>query len=458
MSSGPPDTTRRTVLKGASALLGLAATGSLAGCQEPFEGPIGGEDGDPTTDVPQGVDYVVHVDAAAILADEAVRDGIDATLAEQVESEDAPQSTEEALDQIGYEVGIDVRGLSELLVFGSRGEGPGVIMWTDWSTEELVDTIEQEGTTLETETYADRTVYVQNDDLLVPLTEDGVFTIGSREMAQQTTDVWDGDADSLDGELADLFGSLEAGYVRYATEMPESATGPSEQFPQDAFEEVTHVTGGLRADGEQRVQTFNLHTDSAETAEELADGISGFISYAQEEIQSNEQAAGPEMDMVVDQLDRVETSTEGSVAVIAYRGPAEEFAEFVTTFIGSFYLGLGMTTTTTETGSQSSGPQMPQISFSFEYRGTDGSGKLTITHSAGDTARVENLRIVGEGFADVDGVDMASPGQWQGTTSDGKVVAGERVTVGVQSDCEIRVVWEKEGQGAVLAMFEGPGA
>ena len=458
MATGPPDrhVSRRTVLKATSALAGLAATGSLAGCQDPSD-TLGGGD-DLTANVPQGVEVLMHFDVNAILSDDALRDGIDELLAEMANSDEGPQSTEEALDDLEEEAGLDFRAVSEFLVFGNLDDDPGSLVWADWTTDELVDTMEQEGgTTFETETYADRTVYVDDGDLLVALSEDGgPFAIGPRDVVERTVDVWDGNADPLGGEMADLFGDLDAGYLRVASEMPAGASPPSEELSDDAFEAVTHVTGSFYPDGDERVGTMNLHVDSEETAQEIADSISGLVSRAQQEIESNQEAAGPEATLIIDQLDRVETRTDGAVAVIEYRGPADEFGEFIATFIGQFVFGLGVSV---GGSSRSTSPRPPAISFQFDYEETgDGRGQLTIVHEGGDSVGAKNLRIVGDRFADVEGVEMTSPGPWQGGTSDGEVLAGNRVTVGVQSDCEIRVVWEGGDQSAVLAEYHGPDA
>lgn len=105
----------------------------------------------------------------------------------------------------------------------------------------------------------------------------------------------------------------------------------------------------------------------------------------------------------------------------------------------------------------------PQVSWAAEYEETgDGRGVLTLTHEGGDNVPREALFVRGSGFADVDGVDQTSAGQWQGSASsdDSDVRAGDAVAVGVTSDYEIRLVWEatEGGRSATLFSDEGPDA
>ncbi len=105
----------------------------------------------------------------------------------------------------------------------------------------------------------------------------------------------------------------------------------------------------------------------------------------------------------------------------------------------------------------------PQVAFGFEYEPTgDGVGRLEITHEGGDTVPKAELFVRGSGFADVEGVDQAAAGEWQGTASgdDAAVVAGDYVEVGVAADYEISVVWEPEDENtsATIGDDEGPDA
>jgi len=113
-----------------------------------------------------------------------------------------------------------------------------------------------------------------------------------------------------------------------------------------------------------------------------------------------------------------------------------------------------------------SGPTAPQVAFSFEYDGgaTDGSDTavLTITHTAGDTVDAANLYVRGDGIVAPSGAQPAVTAggtTWASATGASSVTAGESVTVGVASDCEVRLVWQAaDGDtSALLAQYDGPG-
>jgi len=148
--------------------------------------------------------------------------------------------------------------------------------------------------------------------------------------------------------------------------------------------------------------------------------------------------------------------------------------------IASFVLGLGNTQSTT-----------PTASFSFDYEADTGSasaGNLSVTHDGGDNIRVTELYLRGNGFnSSVDGslsfscdaasteqadqgkgdddAFMCDSGGWDGGTSatigdTSAITAGDRVTAHVNSDYEVRVVWQaQEGDNsATLGSDTGPDA
>lgn len=86
--------------------------------------------------------------------------------------------------------------------------------------------------------------------------------------------------------------------------------------------------------------------------------------------------------------------------------------------------------------------------FTHSYEAVDDErGRLTITHDRGDSISPDRLALRGSGFADVPDVDHTDPGAWNGDAStpssdgDAYVLAGDSVTVGVERDCSIRLVY-----------------
>jgi hypothetical protein len=97
----------------------------------------------------------------------------------------------------------------------------------------------------------------------------------------------------------------------------------------------------------------------------------------------------------------------------------------------------------------------PQTAFATTYEPVNEThGVLTIRHDGGDAVPREELFVRGTGIVGVDGVDQTAPGPWAGETlrrdsGDRNVVAGNATTVGVRADCEVLVVYQREGGGTL---------
>ena len=98
----------------------------------------------------------------------------------------------------------------------------------------------------------------------------------------------------------------------------------------------------------------------------------------------------------------------------------------------------------------------PSVAFAFDYDAN--TGVLEITHEGGDNVDPSKLFVIGSGFTEREGVDMTAPGQWQGTSDDGQVQAGDAVSVGVTSAYNIVVAWGGTTENVQLAEDFGPEA
>ncbi|MDS0283293.1 hypothetical protein [Haloarcula onubensis] len=109
----------------------------------------------------------------------------------------------------------------------------------------------------------------------------------------------------------------------------------------------------------------------------------------------------------------------------------------------------------------------PAAAFGFDYDGSatgnGDTGVLTITHSGGDAIDATTLSVRGDGIvdpADASAAVTASGTTWASATGEETVTAGTSVTVGVASDCDVRLVWEAPdgGMSVTLAQYDGPDA
>jgi len=123
--------------------------------------------------------------------------------------------------------------------------------------------------------------------------------------------------------------------------------------------------------------------------------------------------------------------------------------------IASFVLGLGDQTQ----------QNAPKASFEWEYESTAGStGIVTVTHQGGDTFEAGNLVFRGDassfnaGSGTIDGPDQ----RWTKAvgTADSKISSGMSITVGVNNDYDITLVFQEPDreQSTTLDSDTGPSA
>lgn len=99
------------------------------------------------------------------------------------------------------------------------------------------------------------------------------------------------------------------------------------------------------------------------------------------------------------------------------------------------------------------GDPAPQATFEVTYDSrAEGRAVVTVTHTGGDPVPARELDVRGMRFANVSGVDQTHVGPWQGETSGpgGQIVEGDSVTIGVDGDCRVRLVYVG-GNQATLA-------
>jgi len=129
------------------------------------------------------------------------------------------------------------------------------------------------------------------------------------------------------------------------------------------------------------------------------------------------------------------------------RPPLAVFANiaFIVLFVAGLWLGIMAAGPAGALVEREDGG-VPQVAFETAAYETDDGTVLVITHDGGDAVPAEYVRIDGEGFDDVSGVDRPEPGSWpasEATDRDGEAVvtAGDSVTVGVADGCDIRVIY-----------------
>ncbi|MEF8814520.1 MAG: hypothetical protein V5A55_11980 [Halovenus sp.] len=325
--------TRRSVLKSGAALAGLGLVGSLGGCVGDDDGSAEGSGGFSLSVVPGDVDGLVHVDVTALLGDDAVRSAADSIIAEQEQVDVG--SFDEALDEVESEVGVDPEGVNDLAVFGAdTTESAAVVLWTEFDSDELVSTIEEEtGEDVEEDTYEGQTIYRIDGDPAAEL-DDGVFVAGDGAMVERVIDTWDGRADPLDGPVRDAFESAEEGYARFGFT-------PTEEIENDstpAVQAIEAVSGSLYPDGDDRVVEVSVGTETEEAAADLEELLEAFVADLEQAAEEGSPFVSEEL--VTEIQERVSYEADGSALSIVYRASADDFADFVGEALGGLLLGL----------------------------------------------------------------------------------------------------------------------
>jgi hypothetical protein len=218
---------------------------------------------------------------------------------------------------------------------------------------------------------------------------------------------------------------------------------------------MSHGHASYVIDGDDRRASLTIEADSADGAGTIRERLELRRSRTLEALRGGDVRGRPYADEWVRLYEDTEIDSDGTTVTVSVDDAATTVPILLVPFLPHFpseLIGRGE-------------PQAvrPEVRFSFAFDAD--AGLLTITHHGGDTVRADTLTIEGEGFADVDGADLTSPGPWVGETSgstDGEpaIVAGDSVTVGAEPDYRFRLVWESPGgsAGTLLGSDRGPEA
>jgi hypothetical protein len=409
--------------------------------------------------VPAGMSFVLEVDADGLLADQRLRSRIDEMLDVIPRT---PDSFSTVLDEVETETGLDPRGIGDVVTFGSlEDESFGSIAWTEYTIEELTSLAEDEGATPEQTTYGGKQIYRSQSSGTVGslgVLEEGTFAVGTEGIVEDVIDVWNDDADAVGGEVRTAFESAKQGYVRVGFDVPSEAV-PSEsggQFDLQTFQDVQFGYGSysiVETDGSARL---SFRAGSTGAAEDLKAMIDAALVMGEQELSGSERTPRSEaeramLEDVKTALEETSVSRDGATVTITNSRGTITVGVLLPAVVASFVLGLG----------QQSRPVAPQIMFSYEY--DSDANTLRITHDGGDTVKRSELYLRGRGFSAVSGVDQTGNGVWQGSASgtnggEPAVVAGDSVTVGVDADYDMRVIFQSQDgdTSATLAADTGP--
>lgn len=307
---------------------------AVSGCMGMLNGE---EDTDPVEYVPSDADTLVHVDMA-VAEDEDTQKLADAFAASS--SSDDVEDSEDVFKEFKNETGLDLKEVSDVTLYTIPNEGAewpepqqhmGFVLYSDWSEDELISTIEEEEDYNYTTTEkGDVTVYepdvsedYMGEPMYVAVLEDGTYVLGDEAAVNGAADVAAGNADPVDGELKTGFEEVNDGYVTFAYEVsaediPEQ--NPNQQIDTSAFKDVSVIAGSYNTDDGTVVAESKLYVESEDSATDVKDVTDGMFSML--------RGTAPSED-VKDELRSVEVTQDGDVVTVTYEGDVETLSTII---------------------------------------------------------------------------------------------------------------------------------
>jgi hypothetical protein len=453
---------RRSVLKSGAALASLGLVGSLSGCSSvPFVGGNGGNSNanQRINKVPAGSTFVVHVNLGAMLSDDVVRQRVNELIQREAGNSGGPQSIDEAFSQAESQAGFDPSDVSEMMAFGSaESNTAGTILWTGWDKEQVTSTLTENGMT--ESSYGGKTVYAPEMSMggasSIALLDDTTYAFGTQQSIEAIIDTWTGEASSVSGDVETAFTSAQGGYVQFGFDVPadqlQQGGGQTGGMNLQAINNIQYGYGSVTDADNGREMVLKLQASDEESARGIRGLIDIGLGSAKQQLQRAAQQPGADTEDVQQfqsALENLETNRNGQTVTVRNKDGID-FAIGALAVAATFALGFGASAG----GGSVSGRTAPQANFSLDYSG----GRLTITHAAGDHIAADRLYISDDSGSVRTWLSLG--GSASGTV-DGRpaVTAGDSVELtGVDSDYQLRLIWQDGDSSAVLLRAQGPAA
>lgn len=326
-------------LRGRQAVLAVALSALLvtAGCSGFLDsGGDGGADGAQLDSVPNDAEFVGYVDASGMVGDDSLRSLANTAFETRAETSpyyEGPESVSEMLETMEEESGLSPEKFNDVTFFGTSGdrvatnaEQAGMIVTSEFSEDEIVSSMEEEGTDLTEESYQDTTVYsygYDNQNAVAAL-GDGNFALGDTAAVKKVLDVRADETDALAGDLRSTYENTDDGYVRFAIDVPQEEV-PTEELgsgsPLDtsAFNTVQFISGSLSTSGDSVTANVNMVSESSDDASRTADLVDGALSIysgvGNEEIRST--------------MEKLSVSQDGDTVTISFTDSVENLEELI---------------------------------------------------------------------------------------------------------------------------------
>lgn len=323
--------------------LALAALVATAGCSSFLNSGDGDSSGGTThlDSVPNDAEMVIYVDVDGMAGDESLRSIANTALEVQAEQSDyssGPTSVSEMLAEFESESGLSPKKFDDVTIFGqpeagaSSSENGGMIVSSEFSEDELLTALSENGNDPSEQTYQGKTLYTYgaNGEEAMAVLGDGTFAMGDLDAVESVLDVRAGDAQALQGDLRTEFEETDLGYVQFAMDVPQEQI-PAEEMNSDApvdtsaFNSVQYVSGSLSTSGDVVDANLNLLSESSDDASRTHDVLDGAISLYE----------GAGNDQIRNALEQVSVEQNGDTVSVSFTDDKGSIEEMITKLYSS---------------------------------------------------------------------------------------------------------------------------
>ncbi len=291
--------------------------------------------------VPENANLLASIQVGQMVNDQALRGAY-----EEVEKgPDMPPEVEEALDEVLEKTGIDLRDVSQAVIFADITdmeamdveEYLGIIVEGSFDEELIIDRIEENGEMdFSISEYGDYKIYIDQDDgLTITLLSEKLLLLGSTKAVYDAIDVSKGEKERAGGILLDTYNRFGDVMIKFAVKVPEEARQSMAEEPVadempisfEAFSDIETAGFALSKSIDTVTIQVDCHFLSAESATNARDTLSGAITFFKGTIK--DEQVNP---LLKPLLDKIEVGIDGSWVTIDFSITLLEIEELIDTF------------------------------------------------------------------------------------------------------------------------------
>jgi hypothetical protein len=242
--------------------------------------------------VPENANLLASIQVGQMVNDQALRGAY-----EGIEKDpDMPPKVEEALDEVLEKTGIDLREVSQAVVFADITdmeamdveEYLGILVEGNFDEELIINKIEENGEMdFTVSDYNDYKIYIdQEEGFTITFLSEKILLAGSKQAVYDAIDVNNGDKKKVSGILLDTFNRFGDVMIKLAIGIPEGERKAMAEEPAtgeipisfEAFSDMETVGFALSKSIDTVTIQLDCHFSNAESATNARDTIDGAIT------------------------------------------------------------------------------------------------------------------------------------------------------------------------------------